>query len=247
MMIFRNGACAALALGLAVVPPACAPSAAPLPPITCRSVGSGPRTVTTLLVGDSWGTAGRTDLGIAQAMAARYGAARACSLGYSGRRAGTVGRRLGAIPKDYILAATHGVPDHVILVVGINDTVEHTGRYLYAAGARDLIGHARGLGRNVSIVTIPVVDMQHDPSPRSGRIKHFLGRVVFDLGEKEITRSYRSALLTDADVQLIDYDGFIPQYAGHEASYVDGRHLTPSEFGRFGRYIGGQLQAAPQP
>lgn len=179
-----------------------------------------------LVIGDSWASKGRLDAGGAQAIGGRF-----CSLGFSGRTAHEIAANLRALPQDRL--AIVGRPKTVLLLVGVNDVVQHIGPARYAAGVRELTEAADQFGDDIRVVEIPWTNPGVPAKSVPSWGKRLLNRYVNDGGRKDVTAEYRRAVPAE-----IGYDDFIPSYAGYEDRYKDGLHLTTAEFGRLGRYLG---------
>ncbi|AQR62647.1 hypothetical protein BZG35_14065 [Brevundimonas sp. LM2] len=189
---------------------------------TCA--GSGPTAV--LVIGDSWASMGALDRSGAAAVGARF-----CSIGFRGRTSRQIADTIRTLPPTALAAA--GAPRTIILLAGVNDVMQHVGADRYAAGMADLRAAARTISDDVRVVEIPWTT----PTPRARTplswAKRLAHRLWNDQGRTDVTTRYRQAVRTD-----IDFDAFLPSYAGHEDRYVDGVHLTPAEHDRFGAYLG---------
>lgn len=196
----------------------CAPASQP--PITCAG-GASSDPIAVLVVGDSWGTAARLDEGLARATGLR-----SCSVGYSGKRAGQIAAILRSSPLPKA--------ETIVMLVGVNDEVQHAGASTYANGVTALRREAAKASSNVLLVELPRVDLERDDGSPQRRAKRWLQRHVWDRGEKEITQKYRAAVRAD-----IPFDPFISSYATHRGMYKgDGIHLTDAAFDQLGEYLG---------
>lgn len=202
--------------------------------ITCADAGEGVPT-RVLVVGDSWASGGRLDDALAREVAAKTGAARVCSLGFSGRTTEKIHRDLIAFRPE-LERQLGGKADTAVILAGVNDAVIHVGAKAYRQGVSDLRDALSPLARRVVLVSVPRVDLSKPHGSPLGRVKHFLLRHLNDGGRKDVTLPYRAAAPT---LPTIDFDSFVPSYSGNEQRYAaDGLHLTRAEFANLGAFIG---------
>ena len=192
--------------------------------ISCVQHGNGGPSV--LVVGDSWGGKGRLDDGLSRGIAENNGDGKGCSIGLSGRTANEIAEQI-AIPKERF--------SKIILLVGVNDVILHTGAKSYGNGVLNLKKKLEGFSDEIILVSIPRVNLVDGYGSFHGKVKHYVYRWIFDRGVYEVTESYRAEA---PNMRTINFDDFISSYAINLDKYVDNAHLTNDGYAKLGYFIG---------
>ncbi len=167
-----------------------------------------------LVVGDSWASEQRLDGPLSQN-------ARVCSVSYSGRTAREI---IQSFQSDAALQAEVAAlaPQHAVLVVGVNDVMQHRGATAYAGAVRDLAEALTRLGASVRLLELPWTS-NGAPRPFPSMAKAAFYSCMFDGCRSEVTTEYRAAI--GAELAVVDYDTFAPAYDPADFK-PDGVHLT---------------------
>jgi hypothetical protein len=136
-------------------------------------------------------------------------------------------------------------PSHTIIMNGVNDVAQHIGAARYAAETARLV-HRLGGAARVQVISVPRFDVETPATSLSSRIKRYIYRYLNDQGRLDVIEDYRLRLTKDhPDIQIIDYDNFIPDFRGHETAYEpDGAHLTSGYLRLYGTFLSGNLSIA---
>ena len=179
------------------------------------------------VIGDSWASKRKVDASIAGAFSDCGIAACVRSHGYPGKRSDQIAHLMPVV--------SAGV---VVLMVGLNDTVQHTGAANYRRSLVRILGRLQGC--TVVALTIPRYDSARPSSKRLlDRVKHAAMRWLMDGGTRDVIKRYRAAV-ADLPIRWLNSDEFLPAF-GPERFSGDGRHLTATEYDRLGAWIGHQL------
>jgi lysophospholipase L1-like esterase len=198
--------------------------------LVCATAGNG-KAVAVLIIGDSWAARGRLNQPMANRIAKRAGAARVCSLAFPGRTSAEINADLPVIAERF---------DHVLLLVGVNDVVRHTGARVYGAAVSALALQASAIAPDVEMVSIPRVDLIHQHGAPEARRDHLARIASIDGGLADVTDRYRALAPI---LPMINYDAFLPSYAGHESRYrSDGIHLTAAGNAAFGAFLADKIR-----
>ncbi len=195
-----------------------------------------------LVVGDSWPGHLALLQGLQAGLDQRRRVSRTCAVSFPGFTANEVGASVrDPANAAAMVHALGAAPTEVVLVVGVNDTIQHGGPKAYKAGLQALRDEFRLTAAKVFYLTVPRVELEKDRSPPLQAAKHLFQRIVHDGGNQEVADRYERSIDDKSDMVPIRYAAFLPSYKGHEQSFVDGRHLTPAEFNRLGLYIASRL------
>ncbi|MEM8915841.1 MAG: SGNH/GDSL hydrolase family protein [Pseudomonadota bacterium] len=223
------------------------PAILPFIRVDCETIGKGTKPHGVLVVGESWAVGRRLFPALHQAVAERldHGPVRVCTIGLSGRNSAKIHTQFTAtFPKAELLRLFDDQPpDNVVLLTGVNDIAQHIGASQYSSFTKKLTDHL-SFAPKIEVVTVPRVDELGIRSPsKFGQIKWHIQRYLNDGGEREVAETYRERLRRDhPEIATIDFDAFIPSFAGNEAFYMpDGMHLTPDGYQRYGAFIGSSI------
>jgi len=197
-----------------------------------------------LVVGESWAAGGKELPELPQAVSARlHMPVRACEIGYPGATTGEIRRFLA---RDYsssdIRKMLGGNANQTILLVGVNDVVNHVGSERYVLQVRELVSDTLKFSLKTSVVELPIVNVRPETSFMS-KSKRALYEWLNDRGDNNAIATYRRTLASDAPgVKLIAFDKFSPGYDRDKADFQpDGIHFTAAAFHKYGAYIGQEL------
>lgn len=189
----------------------------------------------TVLLGDSWVAWGHLERPLTAILPDEVR-----SFGFPGATARDVDRRLRADPTMLREAST------VVLVVGVNDTVQHRGARAYARHVLQIARFALAAHVRPFVVAVPSYDIDHVPAATfAGLLKRRL-LALFD-GRNPIAR-YRRVLRErlasehlDSAVTVIDPPAFAP------ADFENPSHLNASGSQRLAAAICQALTTARSP
>jgi len=182
-----------------------------------------------LVVGDSWVDGGNVD-------AAMAGTARVCSVSYSGLTGQDVLQSFTADrdARDAVLADLGHVTDAVMLV-GVNDVIQHRGAAYYADGVKRLAEHLSTLADRVVVLELPATQVAAGVLLPPMEVITTLFACLNDWCARDVTTPYRAAAAS-LPITLIDYDRLAPRFAPGDFE-ADGIHLTPQRYADLGRII----------
>jgi lysophospholipase L1-like esterase len=214
------------------------------PAFYCVALNSGSNPYRVLVVGESWAAGGKVFPELPMSISDRLKGrgVEACSIGFSGRNSLLLyNELLEKFPKEklYGLYDEHK-PDKVILMTGVNDTIQHVGEDLYVEYTKKLVDYFSDVDA-VEVISIPRVNERRFKPPNLFSLwKRSILRCVYDNCVLAANDKYRSALWRDhPELHMIEYDDFIDQYEGHEEFYTkDGVHLTDDAYHQYGAFLG---------
>jgi len=198
---------------------------------TATPICSGPEDAPqrVLLLGDSWVAGGRLDAPLAET-------ARVCSVSYSGLNSQDV---LGSFAADHnardIAFASLGHITDAVVVVGVNDTIQHRGASFYADGVARLAELLQALADRVFVLELPAAKLAPGVLAAPTAAASWLFSCLNDWCASDVTAPYRAAAST-LPITLIDYDQMAPALDLVDLE-PDGIHLTPQRSADLARLI----------
>lgn len=202
--------------------------------IYCANVGTGPIQHRILAIGESWADGGRLlpELPIAAAQKVP-GALRACTVGYSGKNSGKI---LDLRAESSELSALGGDPDIVVLILGVNDQIQHRGAKFFETNIKMLqYNYSRS---KVIAVSPPIVSSDPD-LPFQYRLKNSAFRLIHPESRAAYSLGLERALGSD---NVIKFEAFSRGQGSEPARFApDGIHLTLPEFHKYGQFIGQRI------
>jgi lysophospholipase L1-like esterase len=222
------------------------------PTIACSLVNDGPNDYRILVIGESWASEGKIFPDLPKAVSERLGGrgVQACSIGFNGRNSRLLYSELREKFPKYRLYSLYDdkAPDKVVLMTGVNDTIQHVGAATYVEFTKKLVDYFSDAG-DVEIISIPRVNERWFKPPNLfSLMKRNILRCVYDGCDRQVNDVYRVALWRDhPDLHILEFDNFIDKFAGHEENYtLDGVHLTDRCYHRYGKFIGSTITLAPK-
>lgn len=214
------------------------------PVVRCETVNGGANDYKILIVGESWASDGRIFPELPKFASARLdgrGVA-ACSIGFSGRNSRLLYYELvEKFPHSRIRGLFGGAaPDKLLLLTGVNDTIQHIGASNYVEYTKKLVDYFEGV-EDIQLISIPRVNERTFRPPNLySAVKRTILRCFYDACDYQVNDVYRTALWRDhPELSVIEYDDFIDEFRDHEHCHTpDGIHLTGEYYHKYGTFIG---------
>jgi hypothetical protein len=220
------------------------------PSIACALVNSGADDYRVLVVGESWASEGKVFPELPKAVSKRLDGrgVQACSIGFNGRNSRLLYAELREkFPKYKIYSFFEGkAPDKVVLMTGVNDTIQHIGASAYVEYTKKLFEYFSEVD-DVEAISIPRVNERWFKPPNLfSRMKRNVLRCLYDGCNFQVNDVYRVALWRDhPNLQILEFDSFIDKFEGHEEFYrLDGVHLTDEYLHKYGEFVGSAMTLA---
>ena len=161
-----------------------------------------------LIVGDSWASGGRLLPSFAGEFLEVAGSPLiVCSVGYPGRIAGEIADGVGVDYNWDFSALLGGRPDAVVVIAGINDSIQQVGAKRFVAGLEKL---SRIETSSLYFLEIPYIDEgAYIPHSFLSSAKLFIFRVFNDFGSDFVMPKYRAAA-RESGIETIDFSEFSP-------------------------------------
>jgi hypothetical protein len=216
------------------------------PAITCQTLNNGNNNYNLLVVGDSWAYGGAFFPELQKELSTRMNGrgVRACSIGYPRRNSRRLISELRLdFPPERITPLFDGrAPDKVIVPTGVNDVLMPIGADNYAKYTDQIVTWFSAQGSAVEVVAVPRIEEGKFANPLS-HLKHAVLNCLYDNCMDHVIDHYRGVLKAfHPEISVIDYDKFIPDFAGNEQKYMDdGHHLTPAAMHEYGAFLGREI------
>lgn len=214
------------------------------PVVRCETVNGGATGYKILVVGESWASDGRIFPELPKIVSARLDGRGvvACSIGFSGRNSRLLYHELiEKFPHARIRQLFGGAaPDKLLLMTGVNDTIQHIGASNYVEYTKKLVDYFEGV-EDIQLISIPRVNERTFRPPNLySSIKRDILRCIYDGCDYQVNDVYRTALWRDhPELRVIDYDDFIDEFRDHEHCHTpDGIHLTGEYYHKYGTFLG---------
>ncbi len=221
----------------------------PPPPVLTCVPSDQAASYNVLVVGESWaaGSAYFPQLADEVSKANQGQSVKICSIGYPRRNALRIKKIVTeTLSPSLIREMFNGnVPNKTILLLGVNDTIEHVGEKNYAENVNAIYRFFSGFS-DVRLSTIPNINEEHFVSPNLlSKSKRVILECVFDGCQASVAEKYRRYLHTRyPDIKSINYDDFIASYEDSPQMYQgDGIHLTKEAQDKFGGFLGKNLMS----
>jgi hypothetical protein len=215
-----------------------------VPIINCDGANSGVNDYKILIVGESWASDGRIFPELPRFASARLDGrgVTACSIGFSGRNSRLLYHELvEKFPRSRIRGLFGGAePDKLLLMTGVNDTIQHIGAANYVEYTKKLVDYFEGVD-DIQLISIPRVNERtFKPPSLYSAIKRNILRCFYDGCDYQVNDVYRIALWRDhPELRMIEYDDFIDEFREHEHCHTpDGIHLTGEYYHKYGTFLG---------
>lgn len=214
--------------------------------VDCAKVGGDEEPYRVLVIGESWAAYGKLFPELPENLSKRMDGKPviACSIAFSGRNTRLLYTELrDTFPKSRIYRELYGnhIPDKLIILNGVNDEIQHVGASAYVEYTKKLVDYFNNDIEDVEPISLPRVNERKFKSPNVfSRIKRAIFRCLHDDCEYQANEKYRVALWRDyPDMQMIEYDHFMPSYEGNEHRFKpDGVHLRDEDLHAYGAFIG---------
>lgn len=203
--------------------------------VSCAGFSEGSAETRVLVLGESWAAGDRLLPELSDALSS-VEPSRVCTMGYSGRTAAEILAEFST--EDGLGQASEalgGRADRLLVISGVNDTLQHVGAENYASNVAAIVEFVGA--PNAYVVEVPWVS-ERASSNILRNIKRGLSRYLNDGGSEDVTQAYRDAVAaSEANFMIIDYDAFMPEFDA-SSFQPDGIHLTPEGFKSYGAYLG---------
>jgi len=199
------------------------------------------------IIGDSWVTDQKLDKAVLNAMLVSGIQAEVVSSGQPGAVSRQVYRNLTSEdinPYSARHILMDGDIDYLVVVVGINDTVEHIGRDFYAHHMLCIIKAIQLRGIHPVILEIPEYGIEITP-PKSylNYAKRLIYRFVYDGGNHDVISAYREALSAGLsseimkDMSIVAFSTLTRNYHDSLDLYENPNHLSKKGYQKLGQLI----------
>ncbi|NTU53984.1 MAG: SGNH/GDSL hydrolase family protein [Chlorobiaceae bacterium] len=203
------------------------------------------------IIGDSWVSGKKIDQPLEQAMSASGFETKIISSGQPGATSRDIYRNLfldkSARYSSNALLMDEDI-DYLVIVAGVNDSVQHYGASFYAH--HTLLVAQTALARGIIPVIVEVPEYGIEKFSPSGLISWYMNTLylwIFDHGNKKVMKSYRSELrksipqnITDK-VIMVDFSMITEDYETSKYLYDDPAHLNREGNVRLGKLIGNSI------
>lgn len=201
-------------------------------PVTTCQPEHGVSSPSVLVIGDSWATHSAIGRGMINAARRNGGDIRVCQIGFSGYSAPRIASALKAE-----MPSVGQAPDILVVIDGVNDAGGHYGASRYVEANHQITSLFPSSTRSF-ILAVPRYSDRAIHRSLGSLVIHRVRSCLTDFCRWDSRTLYRSALKRrPGRSSIIPFDGFIPEYEGHEDSYADGIHLTNSEYFALGEYL----------
>ncbi len=199
------------------------------------------------IVGDSWVAGKKLDQSVLDAMSASGVQAEVVSSGEPGAVSRQIYRNLISESTDpysagYILMDKD--IDYLVVVAGINDTVEHMGSEFYATHMQNIIKTIQMRGIHPVILAIPEYGIEITPSKSFLNFaKRLVYRYLHDQGNHDVINRYKDALISHLspeimkDISIVDFSQLVESYHESLDLYENPNHLNKKGYQKLGQII----------
>lgn len=134
--------------------------------------------------------------------------------------------------------------DYLVVVAGVNDTVEHIGREFYAHHMLCIIKAILNRGIHPVILEVPEYGIEETPSKSfQNYMKRLVYRMLFDKNEKDVIIAYRDALRMAIPpalmekISVVEFSPLTQNYSGSKEYFSNPNHLSKDGSRKLGQMI----------
>ena len=197
------------------------------------------------VIGDSWVSYKHLDSSIIGSLKSLGVNADIISFGHPGAKSKNI--FLDMISENNLYSSNSLLRDkdirYIVVVAGVNDAVCHMGKDFYTHHMINIVSVINSHEKLPIIVEVPEFGIEDIKEGFLSTIKHFISKVLFDIGKTDIVSDYRKSLKTKLGEQKLNYiilpfDPVVKDYSTNKYLYENPSHLNKEGYKQLGSYIG---------